>query len=209
MTGRTRSGRRAGDSGTRDAILAAARRQFAAGGYDGTTIRAIAADAAVDPALVHHFHGTKERLFAAAMQLPVVPSELITAVLTAERERSGDGFRAHIGEAIVRTVLMAWDVEDARAAFVGLLRSASTNEQAVRTLREFVTSTILAALTAGLDTVDPAQAQYRAALAASQIVGLAFTRYVLQLEPIVSAGHAELIAAIGPTVQRYLNGDLT
>ncbi len=76
-----RTGRRAGDSGTREAILQAARAQFAERGYDGATIRAIAAAAAVDPALVHHFYGSKESLFAAAMQLPVIPSEVISAVM--------------------------------------------------------------------------------------------------------------------------------
>jgi AcrR family transcriptional regulator len=206
-----RSGRRAGDSGTRAAILAAARRRFAQNGYDGATIRAIAADAAVDPALVHHFYGTKERLFAAAMQLPVVPSELITSVLAAERSRLGDEFAGHLGEIIVRTMLTVWDVEDARASFVGMLRSAATNEQAARTLREFLTSTIMAALAQAVvpDGGEPVRRQYRASLVASQIIGLGFTRWVLRLEPITSASAADLAAAIGPTVQRYLTGDLT
>lgn len=86
----TRTGRRTGDSGTREAILAAAREQFAEHGYDGATIRAIAAAAAVDPALVHHFYGSKERLFAAAMQLPFVPSEMITAALAEIADRPGE-----------------------------------------------------------------------------------------------------------------------
>jgi AcrR family transcriptional regulator len=207
------SGRRAGDSGTREAILAAARRRFADNGYDGATIRGIAADAGVDPALVHHFHGTKERLFAAAMELPVVPSELLTSVLAAEHRRLGDEFAGHLGEIVVRTVLTVWEVEDARASFLGMLRSASTNEQAARTLREFVTSTILAALSQAVGPdggePDPVQRRYRASLAASQIVGLGFTRYVLKLGPVTSASPADLIAAIGPTIQRYLTADLT
>lgn len=206
------SGRRAGDSGTREAILAAARRRFADNGYDGATIRGIAADAGVDPALVHHFHGTKKRLFAAAMELPVVPSELLTSVLAAEHRRLGDEFAGHLGEIVVRTVLTVWEGEDARASFLGMLRSASTNEQAARTLREFVTSTILAALSQAVGPdggePDPVQRRYRASLAASQIVGLGFTRYVLQLGPVTSACPADLIAAIGPTIQRYLTGDL-
>ncbi len=207
------SGRRAGDSGTREAILAAARRRFADNGYDGATIRGIAADAGVDPALVHHFHGTKERLFAAAMELPVVPSELLTSVLAAEHRRLGDEFAGHLGEIVVRTVLTVWEMEDARASFLGMLRSASTNEQAARTLREFVTSTILAALSQAVGPdggePDPVQRRYRASLAASQIVGLGFTRYVLKLGPVTSASPADLIAAIGPTIQRYLTADLT
>jgi AcrR family transcriptional regulator len=216
MTG-GRSGRRAGDSGTREAILAAARRRFAENGYDGATIRGIAADAGVDPALVHHFHGTKERLFAASMQLPVVPGELITSVFAAERRRLGDEFAGHVGEIVVRTVLTVWDGEVARASFVGMLRAAATNEQAARMMREFVTSTIMAALTQALGPPkgaaggepDPVLRQYRASLVASQIIGLGFTRYVLRLGPVTSASAAELVAAIGPTIQRYLTGDLS
>ena len=85
--GRRRSGRRGGDSGTREAILAAARARFGDYGYDGATIRGIAADAGVDAALVHHFFGTKERLFAAAMRLPVLPSELLAAALARPARR--------------------------------------------------------------------------------------------------------------------------
>lgn len=113
----------------------------------------------------------------------------------------------------MRTLLTVWEMEDARASFLGMLRSASTNEQAARTLREFVTSTILAALSQAVGPdggePDPVQRRYRASLAASQIVGLGFTRYVLQLGPVTSASPADLIAAIGPTIQRYLTGDLT
>ena len=208
-----RSGRRAGDSGTREAILGAARRRFGEHGYDGATIRAIAADAAVDPALVHHFYGTKERLFAAAMRLPVVPGEVIASTMEAERARLGGDFAGRIGELLVRRVLAVWGVADMRASFLGMLRSAATNEQAVTMLREFVTSTIVTALSDAIGTVaagaDPAEKRYRASLVASQVVGLAFTRYVLQLEPVASASVEDLAAAIGPTLQRYLTGDLT
>jgi AcrR family transcriptional regulator len=212
-TGAGRSGRRAGESGTREAILEAARRRFGEHGYDGATIRSIAADAGVDPALVHHFYGTKERLFAAAMRLPVVPSEMLAAALADEQHRLGDEFASRIGELLVRRVLSIWEVADIRASFLGMLRSAATNEQAVTMLREFVTSTILAALSEAVGTIateaDPARKQYRASLVASQVVGLAFTRYVLELEPIASASAGQLAAAIGPTLQRYLTGDLS
>ncbi len=212
MTGR-RSGRRAGESGTRAAILEAARRRFGQHGYDGATIRGIAADAGVDPALVHHFYGTKERLFAAAMRLPVVPSELISAALAAERGRLGDEFPAHIGEVLLRAFLAGWGVADVRAVFLGVLRSAVSNDQAVTMIREFVTRTVLTALSEGIgtvaDTADPVPQRFRAALVASQMVGVAFARYVLELEPMASASADELVAAIGPTIQRYLTGDVT
>jgi AcrR family transcriptional regulator len=201
-------GRRPGESRTREAILDAARKRFAEHGYDGATIRGIAADAGVDPALVHHFYGTKERLFAAAMRLPAVPSEIFTHLLAAERERLGGEFGSHLGEILVRTVLRIWDVADIRTAFLGLLRSAATTEQALVMLREFVTSTILTSLSQVTGVGDDAEGRYRAALVASQVIGLGFARYVLGLEPLAAADAEDLVAAIGPTVQRYLTGDI-
>ena len=201
-------GRRAGESRTREAILDAARRRFGEQGYDGATIRGIAADAGVNPALVHHFYGTKERLFAAAMRLPVVPSDIITSVLGAERDRLGDEFLPRIGEVLTGTMLRAWDVADIRTAFIGLLRSAATSEQGVTMLREFVTSTILASLIQVAGLSDDEEGRYRATLVASQVVGLGFARYVLGLEPLASATTEDLVAAIGPTMQRYLTGDI-
>jgi AcrR family transcriptional regulator len=201
-------GRRPGESRTREAILDAARRRFGEQGYDGATIRGIAADAGVNPALVHHFYGTKERLFAAAMRLPAVPSEIITLVLGAERDRLGEEFDRRLGEILVGTLLRTWDVADIRTAFLGLLRSAATTEQGVVMLREFVTSTILASLTQVAGLGDDAEGRYRATLVASQVVGLGFARYVLGLEPLTAATTEDLVAAIGPTVQRYLTGDI-
>jgi AcrR family transcriptional regulator len=201
-------GRRAGESRTREAILDAARRRFGEQGYDGATIRGIAADAGVNPALVHHFYGTKERLFAAAMRLPVVPSDIITNVLGAERERLGPEFGERLGEILVGTMLRIWDVADARTAFLGLLRSAATTDQGVVMLREFVTSTILVGLAQAAGLSDDAEGRFRATLVASQVVGLGFARYVLGLEPLASAATEDLVAAIGPTMQRYLTGDI-
>jgi AcrR family transcriptional regulator len=201
-------GRRRGESRTREAILDAARKRFGDHGYDGATIRGIASDAGVDPALVHHFYGTKERLFAAAMRLPVLPSEIITGVLGAERERLGEEFGPRIGEILIGTMLRAWDVAGIRTAFLGLLRSAATTDQGVAMLREFVTSTIVASLTQVAGLSDDAEGRFRATLVASQVVGLGFARYVLGLEPLASATTGDLVAAIGPTVQRYLTGDI-
>jgi AcrR family transcriptional regulator len=201
-----RTGRRGGDSGTRDAILAAARKRFADLGYDGATIRGIAADAGVDPALVHHFFGTKERLFTAAMRLPVVPGELIGAALAgAGPARAGES----LGERLVRAMLGAWDMHEIRDTFLGLLRSAATSEQAMTMLRQFVTEAILARLSVAAQAADPAQARFRAALVASQVVGLGLARYLVGLDPLTEASTDELVAAIGPTLDRYLTGDLS
>jgi AcrR family transcriptional regulator len=207
--GRARSGRRAGDSGTREAILNAARARFAEHGYDGATIRGIAASAGVDPALVHHFYGSKERLFAAAMRLPVVPSEVLAAAF-AEADRRGDQFSP--GEQLVRTALTVWESSEVLGIFIGLLRSALTSDAAASMLREFLTDAIIgpiAALTrARHPAADPADAAYRASAAASQMVGLALTRHVIQLGPITEASIADLAATVGPTLDRYLTGDI-
>ncbi len=192
-----RTGRRAGESGTREAILDAARERFAAHGYEGATIRGIAADAGVDPALVHHFYGTKEKLFVAAMRFPIVPSEILPEIVATDRER--------LGEAIVRFVLTIWGDPEARATGLGLLRSAVTNEGAARMLREFVSSAIIGSVVWVAEMPDP---ELRASLVASQVVGLAFARFVVQLEPIASASVEELVTAIGPTIQRYLTGEI-
>jgi AcrR family transcriptional regulator len=192
-----RTGRRSGESGTREAILEAARRRFAEHGFDGATIRGIAADAGVDPALVHHFYGSKEKLFVEAMRFPIVPSEVLSRV-------AGTG-RRRLGEAIVRAVLDVWEAEETRAQALALLRSAVTNERAATMLREFVSSAILghvAMLAHGED------APYRASLVASQIVGLGIARYVVGLGPLAAASTDELVAAIGPTVQRYLTDEI-
>ena len=201
-----RSGRRGGDSGTREAILAAARARFGDLGYDRTTIRGIAADAEVDPALVHHFYGTKEGLFAAAMRLPLNPGDVVDAVLKAAPDDQGQ----ELGEHLMRTLLGIWDVAEIRAAFLGMLRSSLTSEQATSMLREFVTSVILSriAQVAQQAAPDGGDAEYRAALVASQVLGLALTRYVLELDPLKQASTDDLAAAIGPTLDRYLSGEV-
>lgn len=222
-----RSGRRGGDSGTREAILAAARTRFGEVGYDRATIRDIAAAAGVDPALVHYFFGTKERLFAAVMQLPVIPGDVLDALLAEGLPEPGRG----LGEHVMRTVLGIWDVAAIRAPFLGLLRTAASDDQAAATLREFVTGNILSrvarlageAAAGARDTAaagdgaaaagdGPAaaggDAEFRAALVGSQVVGLGLARYVLKLEPLARASNEELAAAIGPALERYLTGDL-
>lgn len=207
-----RAGRRAGESGTKDAIAEAARAQFAELGYHGATIRGIAAVAEVDPALVHHFYGSKEALFAAAMKLPVVPSEVLTAALSPAGGASGGlvfepGFGAHI----VRTALTMWESDQLRETFVGLLRSAVTSEQAAVMLREFIADSILATITrvAGLDVRgSAAEAEYRAAMVATQMLGLALTRLLLRLPAVAGASVDELAATVGPSVERYLTGEI-
>jgi len=201
MTGRT--GRRAGESGTSEAILEAARTQFAEHGYHGATIRAIAGKAGVDPALVHHFYGTKEALFAAAMQLPIVPSQVLGAALEVGRDGPA------LGEHIVRTALTLWESDELKATFLGLIKSAVTSESAAVMLREFLAESILGTI-ARVTRVSgsPAEVQYRAAMVASQMIGLAMARLVLKLPAIADASIDELARSIGPTLERYLSGEM-
>ncbi|MFG3704356.1 TetR family transcriptional regulator [Micromonospora sp. NPDC047670] len=193
-----RTGRRPGNPDTRQAILGAARAAFAERGFDAASIRAIAAAARVDPALVHHYFGSKDQLFLAAMQAPVDPGELLPNVLAGDREG--------IGERLVRTFLGVWD-SPAGTAGVALLRSALSNEWTARLLREFLVSQVLRKVLDQLD-VDPAELPLRGSLVASQMIGLAMMRHVVRLEPVASAAPETLVAAVGPTVQRYLTGDL-
>ena len=204
--GRRAVGRRAGESGTREAIGEAARSQFAEFGYHGATIRGIAAAADVDPALVHHYYGTKEALFAAAMRIPVIPSEVLTAAL-AGHEPGRPGFGAHL----VRTALTLWESDGIKDTFLGLVRSAVTSEQAAVMLREFISDSILSTVArlTGLDTqTRPGEAEYRAAMVATQMIGLALTRLVLGLPPVAEASVEELAATVGPSVERYLRDDI-
>ena len=199
-----RSGRRAGESGTRAAILAAARTEFAARGYDNATIRGIAAAAGVDPALVHHFYGSKEGLFAAAMQLPVVPSEVITAALQEGSRAAG----VSAGEHLAATALALWESEELRGPFTGLLRSAVTSDQAAAMLREFLAAAILRPVASLSGETDEDRATFRSALIATQMLGLAVARYLLRIPPVATASREELARAVGPNLDRYLTGDV-
>src|SRR3954451_1515657 len=192
------TGRRPGNPDTREAVLAAARAAFAERGFDGATIRGIATAAGVDPALVHHYFGSKDKLFLAAVEAPADPDALLPGVLSAPREE--------LGAAVVGLVLRLWD-GPARPAGLALLRSAVSNEWTAKLLREFLASRILRKVVSTLG-FDPDVRAARASLVATQIIGLVMGRYVLKLEPLASASPESLVAAIGPTVQRYLTGEV-
>jgi hypothetical protein len=159
----------------------------------------------VDPALVHHFYGTKEALFAAAMRLPVVPSEVLTRAFAEAGAGGPSGAPRSPGEHLVRTALGVWESTEVLGVFLGLLRSALTSDRAAAMFRGFITEAILgpvAALAGGDDGA------YRAGAVATQMLGLALSRYVLRLEPIASASADDLAATVGPTLDRYLTGDI-
>jgi AcrR family transcriptional regulator len=193
-----RTGRRPGNPDTREAILAVAREAFAERGFDGASIRTIATAAGVDPALVHHYFGTKEALFIESMRVPIDPSSAVAQALAAGL----DG----VGERLVRTLLSVWD-SPAGSGAAAFVRSAVSNEMFARMLREFVSHVILRRLTKEL-ALDPAQAGLRTGLVATQLSGLILTRYIIRLEPVASMPAPALVSLVGPTVQRYLGGPL-
>jgi AcrR family transcriptional regulator len=192
-----RRGRRPGASGTREGIAQAARRQFAALGYDRTTIRSVAAEAGVDPALVVHFFGSKQRLFLDAIELPFEVGDLV--------ERLESGAREQVGERVASFALEVLADPDARARWTGMIRAAASDPDAAGILRDVLTRRIFEPLAEALGSED---AELRANLASSQIVGLVMARYVIGIEPLASADAETVTAAIAPTLQRYFVGEL-
>ena len=195
-TGR-RAGRRPGAEDTRGRILDAARAAFGDRGFDGATIRDMAARAGVDAALVHHYFGTKQQLFVAAMEMPVDFAAAMPAIAAGPTERLGERFAAF--------VLELWDRPEVRPLLLGVVRSASTDPVAAAMLRRMLAEGPLLTLATALDRPD---AGLRAALAGSQLIGLAMARLVVGVEPLASADREVLARAVGPTIQRYLVGDL-
>ncbi|MDG6102569.1 TetR family transcriptional regulator [Dactylosporangium aurantiacum] len=193
-----RTGRRPGNQDTRQAILVAAREAFAERGFDGTSIRQIATSAGVDPALVHHYFGAKDKLFLATMDAPIDPGELLPKIF----EAGIDG----VGERLVRTFLGVWD-SPAGSPAAALFRSAMQHEWSARMLREFLVTQILRRAIGHLK-LDPAEAPRRAALVASQMAGIVMVRYILKIEPMASMSQDEIVHSVAPTIQRYLTEPL-
>lgn len=193
MTDKRGPGRRPGASDTRGEILDVARREFAEKGYDGASVRGIARAASVDPALVHHYFGSKERVFVAAMALPVDPGELLPDLLA--------GDPALLGERFARMFLGLWSDAGFREPMLALLRSATTGERGAAMLREFVGSALLGRL---VQSVDGPDAAMRVSTAAAQLVGIVLLRYVIEIPALVAATDEEIVALVGPTLQRYL-----
>jgi AcrR family transcriptional regulator len=187
-----RTGRRPGQTQTKDEILLAARNQFAARGYRDATIRGIAAEAGVNPALVHHFFGSKDQVFVAALDLPFNPSLLVDTLLSGPRSR--------IGERIVRLFLGLWENPDTRLPFFALVRSVTTSPEVADQLRQFLETAILAKVAAALDLP-----QLRLTAAASQMMGLAIVRYVIRAEPLASASTDEVVTLVAPVLQHYFD----
>jgi AcrR family transcriptional regulator len=189
-------GRRRGSPDTRSAILGAARSSFAAHGFAGTTIRAVAASAGVDAALVHHYFGTKDELFLAALELPVDPRALIGPAVTGPVEEAAERFLA--------VFLSVWDDPEFRPSLVAVAR-ALMDPSANRLLSDGILPVIIEPVGTALGIDRP---QERMPLVASQVIGLILLRYVLGVEPLASMPAERVIATFAPTIQRYLTGDL-
>jgi AcrR family transcriptional regulator len=171
---------------------------FAERGFDGATIRSIATVAGVDPALVHHYFGSKDKLFLAAIEAPADPADLLPEVLASGRDQ--------LGAAVVRMLLRVWD-GPMQPAGLALVRSAVGNEWTAKLLREFLVTQVLRRVVATLH-LPAAEREARGGLAASQLIGVVMARYVLRVEPLASASPEAVVAAVGPTIQRYLTGEV-
>ncbi|MGW0818887.1 TetR/AcrR family transcriptional regulator [Streptomyces viridiviolaceus] len=183
-------------AGTRDRILSAAREEFSERGYEKTSVRGIAKAAGVDSALVHHYFGTKEQVFEAAIEVAFAPALDAPAAI---EEGPLDG----AGERLTRFVLGVWENPTTRAPLLAIVRSAVNNETAAAVFRRLIASQLLRHISARLDLPD---AELRAELAAAQLVGCAMLRYVIKVEPLASVDVESIIARVAPVVQGHLTG---
>jgi AcrR family transcriptional regulator len=189
-------GRRPGSPDTRKAILAAARELFAHRGFGGTSVRAIAAQAGVDPALVHHYFGTKNDLFVAALELPVDPRQVIAPIVA----EGADG----AGERLLRAFLSVWEDPEVRFALLGVVRGF-LEPDGHRLLTEGFLPTVLVPAGVALGIDEP---ERRMPLVASQVIGLIMTRYVLEVPAIAAMSADEVVATYAPLVQHFLTDPL-
>jgi AcrR family transcriptional regulator len=189
-----RSGRRpAGTGSAREDILLAARTLFAERGYGGASLRAIAAAAGVDVALIAHYFGAKAGLFRASVELPVDPAVLASIVRTTPRDE--------VGAAVARFLLGALENVDVRRRLTSLVRAASSEPAAAEEIRRLLETSVFGPIVAALDADQP---DVRAVLAASQFIGLVMARHVVGIEAIAAITTTRLVELVGPTLQRYL-----
>lgn len=192
-----RRGRRPAGQDTRAALIEAAHDVFSESGYERATVRAIAARAGVDAAMVNHWFGGKESLFAqVVLKLPFDPQEVVTTLL--------EGDVDDLGERVVRQFVTVWD-STSGGTFTALVRSLASHDQAATGLRDFLIKHVLGRV---VERIQADHAQLRANLCASQLIGIGMVRYVAKFDPLTTAGVETVVAAVAPTLQRYLTGDL-
>lgn len=188
-----RRGRPRGGTDSRERIIGAAVDEFGEHGYDGSTIRSIAARAGVDSALVHHYFGTKADLFAEAVGIPLRPDIDVPAILAGPQEE--------VGERLIRYLLDSFEQPEIRRRGVMLIRTAIGSKLTTPLLAGFLARELIGRIAKTLGVDD---AQLRASLVASQVAGLLIARYVVKLPALTAAPIDELVARVAPTVQRYL-----
>jgi AcrR family transcriptional regulator len=191
-----RRGRRPGAPDTRAAILEAARELFGAQGFSGTTIRAVATSAGVDAALVHHYFGSKDDLFLAALDIPVDPREVIAPVVAGGPDGAAERF--------LTVFLSVWDDPGVRPSLLAVAR-AVMDPASQRLLSDGFLPVVIEPVGVALGLDRP---ELRMPLVASQVIGLILMRYVLEVEPIASMPSDTVVATYAPTLQRYLTGPL-
>ena len=190
-----RPGRRPGGPDTRGEILGAARKAFADKGFSSTSIRAVAREAGVDAALVHHYFDSKDELFIEAMAIPVDPRQIAADIL--------DGPREEIGRRIATVFLGIWESPEGQQRMKAIFRSVVTSDEVARLMREGITQMIIQPISRTLDVPD---AHLRVSLAATQLIGAAMARYLVGLEPVASVDLATLIDRLAPVLQFHLTG---
>ncbi|MGW4223580.1 TetR/AcrR family transcriptional regulator [Streptomyces bauhiniae] len=188
---------RAESGDTRDRILGAAREEFSERGYEKTSVRGIAKAAGVDSALVHHYFGTKEQVFEAAVAVAFAPA-------LAAPDAIAEGPLDSVGERLTRFVLGVWENPATRTPLLAIVRSAVNNDTAAAVFRRLIAAQLLGRIAGRLDVPD---AELRVELAAAQLVGTAMLRYVIKVEPLASADLERIVARLAPVVQGHLTGE--
>src|SRR5690349_11955886 len=186
-------GRRGGDARTNEAIVAVARTQFAQRGYARTTIRSVATEAGVDPALVMYFHGSKRELFLAAAAIPFDTAALVDELVAGDRKT--------VGLRLARYLLDTLDTEPARSVFLARVRGAATEPEAAALVRDRITQEVVGPLVHRLEVDHPA---LRAGLTSAQLFGWMVARWLVEIEALCALSTAEAAALIGPVLQRHL-----
>jgi AcrR family transcriptional regulator len=189
-------GRPPGESGTREAIVAEARRRFSELGYGRTTLRGIARGAGVDPRLLLHYFGSKQDLFVASVELPMDPGVVVDTVF--------DGPPSEAAGRAARLLVSVIDTAETRRPFLALLRAAVTEPEAAALIRGVLTERLLGPISARIGGERP---ELRASLVASQLVGLMVTRHIVEIQPLSDASREDLVAALEPVFEHYFHGD--